>query len=92
MLNEIETDIRDRLMRAKAGDDISGIIRSLKDLESIGWKDVRIVSRHILIDGTGFELSTYLDGRQFQKRIKKIYSMRLEKMQTALREENRRKS
>jgi hypothetical protein len=62
-MQDIELDIRTRLLSAQAADDTAGIVRGLHDLESIGWKEVSIVSRHIGIHGERLERRVWLNGR-----------------------------
>lgn len=55
-------EIRDRLITARALEDTDGLVRGLRDLEDVGWKNVVVVSRYVGINGERLELKTYLHG------------------------------
>lgn len=55
-------EIRERLIMATQSDDTHGILRGLRDLEDIGWKNVSVVTRYVGINGEMLEIRTWLNG------------------------------
>ncbi len=60
--DELIEEIKDRLITARSLEDTEGILRGLKDLESIGWENISVVSGYIGLNGERLEFKTWLSG------------------------------
>lgn len=56
-----EKEIHDRITAARGTGDMSGIVRGLHDLESIGWEDVCLKTHHIGRGGERLVLMTWVN-------------------------------
>lgn len=55
-------EIQQRIIAACESDDAKAIIRNLKDLEDIGWKNVCVETRQVGINGERLVFDAFLNG------------------------------
>jgi hypothetical protein len=61
MLTDTEKDIQDRITAARGTGDVPGMVRGLRDLQSIGWGEVRLQTRSVGRGGERLTVAVYVN-------------------------------